>query len=128
MTITRFVHSPLYLHTYNNRDQTKHMNTQSFQSSTPTILQSQKLKMCHVSARRLYIYNSTAQNQSKAPFSWNTLIPFSEKSSLSLKTTFWKKVYPTNSKIVITVFQTQEFLWFWNFLNHEVQVGKPFTE
>jgi hypothetical protein len=34
-----------------------------------------------------------------SPFSRNTLIPCSDKSSLSLKTSFWKKNYPTNSKI-----------------------------
>jgi hypothetical protein len=31
-----------------------------------------------------------------SPFSRNTLIPYSEKSSWSLKTSFWKKSYPTN--------------------------------
>jgi hypothetical protein len=37
-------------------------------------------------------------------FSRNTLIPYSEISSWSLKTSFWKKIYPKNSKIVMTVF------------------------
>jgi hypothetical protein len=35
----------------------------------------------------------------------NTLISCSEKSSWRLKTTFWKKNYPTNSKIVMKIFQ-----------------------
>jgi hypothetical protein len=54
--------------------------------------------------------------ETSTPFSRNTLIPYFEKSSGSLKTIFWKKIYSTNSKIVMTIFQTQGFLWSWDFL------------
>jgi hypothetical protein len=40
----------------------------------------------------------------KSPFSRNALIPCSEKSSWSLKTSFWKKNCPINSKAVIKNF------------------------
>jgi hypothetical protein len=39
-----------------------------------------------------------------SPFSRNTLIPCAEKSSWSLKTSFWKKNCPVNSKTVIQDF------------------------
>jgi hypothetical protein len=44
-----------------------------------------------------------------SPFSKNTLIPSSEKSSWSLKKSFWKKNCPKNSKMVMTIFQVQGF-------------------
>jgi hypothetical protein len=40
-----------------------------------------------------------------SPFSRNTLIPCSEKSSWSLKTSFWKKNCTTNSKMAMKIFQ-----------------------
>jgi hypothetical protein len=39
-----------------------------------------------------------------SPFSWNTLIPCSEKNSWSLKTSFWKKNCQITSKTVIKNF------------------------
>jgi hypothetical protein len=39
------------------------------------------------------------------PFSRNTLISCSEKSSWSLKTSFWKKNCPKNSKMVMKIYQ-----------------------
>jgi hypothetical protein len=39
-----------------------------------------------------------------SPFSRNTLIPSSEKSTWSLKTSFWKKNSPTNLKMVLKFF------------------------
>jgi hypothetical protein len=50
-----------------------------------------------------------------SPFSRNTLISCSEMTSWSIKLSFWKKKIPTNSKIVMKVFQVQGFLWFWIF-------------
>jgi hypothetical protein len=40
-----------------------------------------------------------------SPFSRKVLISSSEKTSWSLITSFWKKSYPTNSKIVMYIFQ-----------------------
>jgi hypothetical protein len=51
------------------------------------------------------------------PGSFQSLLKeYSDKSSWSFKTSFWKKIYPKNSKIAMTIFQTQGFLWFWDFL------------
>jgi hypothetical protein len=41
---------------------------------------------------------------------------YSDPMFLEFNTSFWKKIYPTNSKIVMIIFQMQGFLWFWNFL------------
>jgi hypothetical protein len=47
------------------------------------------------------------RNVWKLPSSCLALIPYSEKTSWrwSLKTSFWKKSYLTNSKIVMKIFQ-----------------------
>jgi hypothetical protein len=50
-----------------------------------------------------------------SPFSKNNPIPCSEKTSLSLKTTFWKKNCPTNIKMVMKIFQAKGFPWFYHF-------------
>jgi hypothetical protein len=56
------------------------------------------------------VFNTSGLSQSckirniwnlSSPFSRNTLIPFSEKSSWSLKTSFWKESYTLNSNIVM---------------------------
>jgi hypothetical protein len=46
-----------------------------------------------------------------SPFSRNTLIPCSEKTSWSLKTSFGKKNCPTNTKTVMNIFQAKRFPW-----------------
>jgi hypothetical protein len=58
-----------------------------------------------------------------SPFSWNTLIPCSEKTSWSLKTSFWKENCQINSKTVIKNFFHVRFpgknlwtSWFWHIL------------
>jgi hypothetical protein len=55
-----------------------------------------------------------------SPFSRNTLIPCSEKSFLSLKSLFWKKSYPTNSKI--------EFIGQFFFQNNVFKLKEDFSE
>jgi hypothetical protein len=51
------------------------------------------------------------------PFPRNTLIPCSENISWSLKTSFWKKNCPTNTKMVMKIIKTKGFAWFWDFLH-----------
>jgi hypothetical protein len=45
-----------------------------------------------------------------------TLIPSSENTSWSLKTSLRKKNSPINSKNIMNIFQAQGFPWFWDFL------------
>jgi hypothetical protein len=51
-----------------------------------------------------------------SPFSRNILIPRSEKTSWSSKTSFWNKNCPKNSKMAMKIFQAKGFPWFWGFL------------
>jgi hypothetical protein len=54
-------------------------------------------------------------------FSRNTLIRSSEKSSCSLKTSFWKKNCPTNSKMVMKILRSEYSL------GTELEVSRHFS-
>jgi hypothetical protein len=49
-----------------------------------------------------------------SPIAWLTLIKFSEKTSRSLKTSFWKKNYPTSNTFFITDFEFIRTFFTWN--------------